>query len=75
VIYELRCDGATAAIVPTGDPLADCATAGGSSLWLEATSVLPELTLADGAQIAGAILALWAFAFCLRAIRNMIEEH
>lgn len=74
MIYELRCDGATTAIVPTGDPLTDCATAGGQALWLEATSVLPELTLAEGGQIAAAIAALWAFAWCLRAIRNMVEE-
>src|SRR6185503_16665401 len=31
---------------------------------------LPSLTLEDGGLIGGAILALWAFGWCLKAIRK-----
>jgi len=38
------------------------------------TSFLPELTLEEGGQLAGAIIALWALGFCLRALRKHLEE-
>jgi hypothetical protein len=72
--YVVECVGATSLPVTAVDLATDCATAGGTVAFVEVSSALPELTLEEGGAIAGAILGLWAFAFCLRAIRNMIEE-
>jgi len=35
---------------------------------------LPDLSAADGALIAGAILALWSSAFIFRLLRKQVEE-
>jgi hypothetical protein len=73
--YELFCEGATSDPVITGTVVDACTTAGGTVVWLRAdVGFLPELTLAEGGQIAGAILGLWALAFCIRAIRKQVEE-
>jgi len=70
----LECIGATAAVVNTGDVTADCTAAGGSMGWVESVGGLPELSLADGGAIAGAILALWATAWVIRAIKKQLED-
>jgi len=68
------CTASTTAIVNTGDLSADCATAGGVVEWVELTGGLPELSLADGGLIAGAMLALWAVAWSFRVLKKQIEE-
>jgi len=70
----LECVGNTNPIVNTGDPEADCVTAGGAWAWVESTLGLPELTLSDGGAIAGAMLALWAVAWAIRAIKKQLED-
>lgn len=72
--FEIQCQGASSVPVNTGSPSSDCTAAGGSLTWVESGGVLPDLSLADGGLIAGAILALWAAGYAIRAIRNMIEE-
>lgn len=72
--YEIQCQGAASVPVNTGSPASDCTTAGGSLTWVESAGVLPDLSLSEGGLIAGAILALWAVGWSIRAIRNMIEE-
>jgi len=68
------CTGTTAPVVNTGDLVADCATAGGVTEWVELAGGLPELSLADGGLVAGAMLALWAVAWAIRAIKKQIED-
>lgn len=73
--YVVVCVGASAAPVSTGDVSADCALAGGVLDQVPQTAWgLPELTLAEGGAIAGAILALWAVAYCIRQIANQVKE-
>jgi len=72
--YEMQCQGAAAIPVNTGDPSADCAAVSGALTWVESAGVLPELSLVDGGLIAGAILALWATGFAIRAIRKQLSE-
>lgn len=71
--YVLTCTGG-GALTYTGDLATDCAAAGGTVGYSESTSGLPELTLADGGAIAGAMLALWAVAWGIRAIKKHFEE-
>lgn len=70
----VECIGSTSAILNTGDLATDCATAGGSMGWVESTGGLPELSLADGGLIAGAMLALWAVAWAFRVLAKQIQE-
>lgn len=73
--YVSVCVAPTAVPVNTGDPAADCVAAGGTSQLVPQTAWgLPELTLAEGGAIAGAILALWAAAWCIRQIANQVKE-
>lgn len=37
-------------------------------------ALLPDLTLAEGGTIAGAILGLWALAWGIRAVRRVLNE-
>lgn len=69
-----QCMGTTAAVVNTGDLATDCATAGGTLQWFELETGLPELSLADGGLIGGAILALWATAYFFRLFARQIRE-
>jgi len=73
-VYELSCEAATSAPVNTGAVVDDCTAAGGSVLWVEPGSVLPDLTLAEGGALATAFLALWAVAFAFRALSRQIRE-
>ena len=72
--YGVECIGATSVPVASSDLAASCASAGGTLQFVESASILPELTLADGGLIAGAIIALWALGFCLREIQKMVKE-
>lgn len=73
--YVSVCVNATSVPVYTGDVAADCATAGGTLQLVPQTAWgLPELTLAEGGAIAGAILLLWSAAWCLRQIANQVKE-
>lgn len=72
--FEIQCSGAASLPVDTGSPSADCSTAGGSLQWVESESLLPELSLSDGGLLAGAILALWATGYAIRAIRKQLED-
>lgn len=74
--YLAVCSGATSEPVWISDFATDCATAGGTVVFSGYTTWgLPELTLDDGALIAGAILALWATAYFFRLFGRMIQEH
>lgn len=37
-------------------------------------ALLPDLTLAEGGTIAGAILGLWALAWGIRAVKRLLDE-
>jgi hypothetical protein len=70
--YVMTCEGATS--VP-GDPATvvdTCTAAGGVVSWVEQGSALPELDLAGGALIGGAVLALWAAAWAFRVIARQL---
>lgn len=44
-------------------------------VWTELSdspSLLPPLTVADGSAIGGAIVGVWAIAFCIRMMRNTV---
>jgi len=69
-----ECIAPSSPIVNTGDLVADCAAASGTVGWVESTGGLPELSLADGGAIAGAMLALWAVAWAIRAIKKQLED-
>jgi len=69
-----ECIAPSSPIVNTGDLATDCTDAGGTVGWVESTLGLPELTLADGGAIAGAMLALWAVAWAIRAIKKQLED-
>ena len=74
--YQAVCIGATSEPVWVSDLATDCADAGGSVGFSSYTTWgLPELTLEDGALIAGAILALWATSWFFRLFARMIEDH
>lgn len=73
--YELACEGATSVpVIGTGTVVDACTAVSGTVAWRESTGALPELSLADGGLIAGAILALWATGYAIRAIRKQLEE-
>lgn len=72
--YLLTCEGATSAPVITGTVVDACTAAGGVVDWVENASFLPELSLADGGLIAGAIIALWALAWTFRQFKRQISE-
>jgi hypothetical protein len=42
-------------------------------IWTPQQSVFPALTVAEGEQIASAILLLWATAWVLRRIRKAVD--
>lgn len=50
----------------TNNPSTGTGTGGGA--------LLPDLTLAEGGAIAGAMLGLWGFAWGIRAVKRVLDE-
>lgn len=42
--------------------------------WVEPASPIPDITEAQGAEIAYAICLLWVLAWCLRYLRRFAEQ-
>lgn len=43
-----------------------------AEVWMLHEGILPPLTVAQGFEISGAILLLWAIAYTLRMVRNTV---
>ena len=72
--YELVCVAATSAPVITGSAVDACTAAGGVVTWVEVSSWLPDLTIAQGGVIATAIIGLWGLAYCIKLIQRQLWE-
>lgn len=72
--YVLTCEAATSAPGVPGVVVDTCTAAGGTVLWVESSSALPALSLAEGGLIASAILGLWALGWSFKAIKRHLWE-
>jgi len=70
--YQIICSGASTA--PSAGAFdTDCTTAGGTVTVEEvAAGFIPDLTLAEGGAIGAAMIALWAVAWAVVAIRRVL---
>lgn len=79
--FVLACgtwDATTSTFTPyavgAGSDVSTCPS--GDSIWVDVDSLgfdaFGGLTPAQGAELAGAVIGLWAFAWCLRKMRELI---